>query len=120
MRKVSASEPQLRFDNERHRHAQFGGKEYVQIISVASRFEACSFDNVRVMSAALGAGLGVSEYVDCTFDRSRICFAVGGTYRLERCSFRDVELQHWFCFATEIVDCTFTGSLHTAVFNGRP
>jgi hypothetical protein len=42
----------------------------------------------------------------------------GGFSRFVRCSFQDVTVRNWICFAVEMIDCTFSGRLDTAIFNG--
>ena len=98
--------------------ADFSGRKLLQLSVAGSRLVGCRFANIRAQGASLGAGTQMSHYVDCTFDRSRLTLGGGGLARFERCSFRDVDLRHWFCFAVEFVDCTFTGKLRKAIFNG--
>lgn len=86
--------------------------------SIGSQFESCSFEGTRIGHGYFGAGQAASRYVDCIFDGVRAHFGAGGYARFERCSFRDVLLEDWFCFAVELVDCTFTGRLRRAFFNG--
>jgi hypothetical protein len=35
-----------------------------------------------------------------------------------RCSFQDVVIRNWICFAVELIDCKFSGRPETAIFNG--
>jgi hypothetical protein len=98
--------------------ANFSGRKLVQISVAGSTLTACRFDKIRAEHASLGGGRQMSRFVDCTFDGSRLTLGAGGFARFERCSFRDVDLRHWFCFAVELVDCTFTGRLRKAIFNG--
>ena len=42
----------------------------------------------------------------------------GGFSRFVRCSFHNVVIRNWICFAVEMIDCKFSGRLETAVFNG--
>jgi len=89
-----------------------------QLVVEGCEFRQSTFRSLSVDSASLGAGKAPSEYVDCIFDRCRFTLGPGGYARFERCSFRDVDLKDWFCFAVELVDCVFAGHLRTAVFNG--
>jgi hypothetical protein len=98
--------------------ADFSGRRLEHFSAGASRLEACRFDKVRIESASFGGGRAPSEYIECSFDGARIRFAPGGLARFARCSFRDVELRDWVCFAVELVDCVFTGRLRHAFFNG--
>ena len=79
---------------------------------------ACLQDRVQIQSAAFGSGRETSEFVDCTFNGARMNMAPGGFARFVRRSFRDVNIQDWACFTVEMIDCTFTGRLDTAIFNG--
>jgi hypothetical protein len=67
----------------------------------------------------LRAGRATSEYVDCSFIGSKIHMGPGGYARFVHCNFEDVLIDNWFCFAVELVECTFSGRLRKAVFNGR-
>lgn len=83
------------------------------------RFEECRFDGLRIArSASFGEGREQSLYIDCSFDGARIRYIDGGNSRFVRCSFRNVDLRDWFCFETELVECTFSGRLRNAIFNG--
>jgi hypothetical protein len=103
---------------EKLREADFSGRRLEYFSSEASRLEACRFDKARIESASFGAGRAPSEYLECSFDGARIRFGPGGFARFVRCSFRDVDLRDWFCFAVELVDCVFTGRLRHSFFNG--
>ena len=108
----------LTFDHERVSKADFSKRKLLQLAAVGSRFEQCRFDKIRVESCSLGAGKETSEYIDCSFDGARMHMGAGGYARFVRCSFRDVDLRDWYCFAVELVDCTFSGRLRKAIFNG--
>jgi hypothetical protein len=108
----------LSFDHEQLRGADFSGRKLVHFSSAGSRFEACRFDGTKLRSFSFGEGREVSEYIDCSFDGTRLTFAPAGYARFVRCTFLDADLRDWFCFAVELVDCTFTGRLRRAVFNG--
>jgi len=96
----------------------YSRRKLAQFSASGSRLEACRFDKTKMQDASLGAGRETSEYVDCSFDGARIRFGPGGYARFVRCSFRDVDLRDWFCFTVELIDCTFTGRLRKAFFNG--
>jgi hypothetical protein len=42
-----------------------------------------------------------------------------GEVRLERCQFVDSDLDGWFTWTADLVDCRFAGRLSGVVFNGR-
>ncbi|GAB3444385.1 hypothetical protein [Actinophytocola sediminis] len=86
---------------------------------VESRFERCRFENVRVDYFCFGAGKVMSEYIDCSFDGSRIRALGPGRARFVRCSFRDVRLTKWICKDAEFIDCVFTGVLREINFNAE-
>ena len=98
--------------------ADYSGRKLDQLVTVGARLEGCRFERVRVDDAALGAGGELSEFIDCSFNGARMRLGSGGHTRFVRCSFRDVDLKDWFCFAVELVDCTFSGRLRKAFFNG--
>lgn len=105
-------------DHEELHGVDFSGCKLVQFSAAGSRLEACRFDKTKIEDASFGAGRETSEYVECSFDGARIRFGPGGYARFVRCSFRDVDLRDWFCFTVELVDCTFSGRLRKAFFNG--
>lgn len=104
-------------------HARLNGKDYSgrtlrQFASIGSHLHACNFNQVRIQSAAFGSGRETSEFVECSFDGAQMDMAPGGFSRFVRCSFQDVVIRHWICLTVEMIDCTFSGRLETAVFNG--
>jgi hypothetical protein len=91
-------------------------KEKDWVIS-ESRFEGCSFENLRISSISFGAGKITSEYVDCSFDGSWIKALMPGRARFVRCSFRNVRMKKWICYDFEFIDCVFTGEITAVNFN---
>jgi hypothetical protein len=83
-----------------------------------SIFSNCDFGNVRIEDASFGGGRRQSTYTDCNFDGARIGFGTAGNARFVRCSFENVDLRHWCCFAVELIDCSFSGALRHSYFNG--
>lgn len=110
----------LTFEGQQVHEADLSGRRLVSLTTIGSVFERCRFERMRVESANLGAGVAVSEFVDCSFDGSRIRRMGGGFMRFVRCSFRGVDLQDWDSMYTELVDCTITGRLRSVQFWGKP
>jgi hypothetical protein len=106
-------------DRARLRGENYSDRKLLQFVSIGSRLIDCRFNNSSIRSAAFGSGQETSEFSDCTFDGARINMAPGGFARFIRCSFRNVEIQNWICFAVELIDCKFSGRLRRAIFNGR-
>lgn len=84
-----------------------------------SRLENCKFEGLKVAHFCFGSGFDVTEYVDCSFDGSRIKAINPGNARFVRCSFRDVRLHKWICNTVEMLDCEFTGTLTEVSFDAR-
>jgi hypothetical protein len=105
-------------DRERLHGVDYSGRKLVQFSAAGSRLEACRFDRTKIDDGSFGSGREMSEYFECSFDGARIRFGPGGYARFVRCSFGDVDLRDWFCFAVELIDCTFSGRLCKAFFNG--
>ena len=104
-------------------HARLHGEDYSgrtlwQFASIGSHLHACNFDQTKIRSAAFGSGRETSEFVECTFDGARMDMGPGGFSRFVRCSFHNVIVRNWICFEVEMIDCTFSGRLETAIFNG--
>jgi hypothetical protein len=104
-------------------HAQLHGEDYSghhlsQFVTIGCRLKDCHFDKAIIGQAALGSGQETSEYLDCTFDGAQLEMGPGGFARFVRCSFRDVDIRNWICFAVELIECTFSGRLKRAIFNG--
>lgn len=110
----------LKFDHEQRKGEDFSGRKLKGFSSHGCKFESCRFEKMRIESGGFGSGRVVSEYIDCSFDGSRISKMAGGYARFVRCSFRNVDLRDWFCFAVEMIDCTFSGKMKGCVFNGTP
>jgi hypothetical protein len=105
-------------NHARLRGEDYSGRDLLQFATVGSRLEGCRFDKVCIESASFGSGRETSEYIECTFDGAHLDMAAGGNARFIRCSFRDILIRDWFCFAVELVDCTFSGQMRKCVFNG--
>jgi hypothetical protein len=104
-------------------HARLDGENYsgrtlFQFASIGSHLRACNFDQARIQSASFGSGRETSEYVECTFNGAQMNMTPGGFSRFVRCSFQNVTLRSWICFAVELIDCKFSGRLEEAIFNG--
>src|ERR1700730_10902596 len=104
-------------------HARLHGEDYSgrtlwQFALIGSHLHACNFDQTKIRSAAFGSGRETSEFVECTFDGARMNMGPGGFSRFVRCSFHNVTIRDWICFAVEMIDCKFSGRLETAIFNG--
>jgi hypothetical protein len=100
------------------RERDYSDRRILQFITIGSHLEKCCFDNVRIDTAQFGCGRQTSEFFDCTFNGARIVMGSGGLSRFVRCTFNNVELKQWICLAVELIDCTFSGRLQTAIFNG--
>ena len=105
-------------DHARLHGENYSGRKLLQFASIGSHLHACNFDNTRIESAAFGSGRETSEYVECTFNGARMDMGPGGFSRFVRCSFQNIRIRDWTCFAVEMIDCTFSGRLETAIFNG--
>ncbi|GAC1339451.1 MAG: hypothetical protein NVSMB23_08480 [Myxococcales bacterium] len=96
----------------------FSGRRLESFTAIACRFIGCRFERMHIEDANFGAGRSDSEYVDCSFDGSRIRAEVAGSARFVRCSFRDVVIRNLLCHRVEFVECVFSGKLHVGYFNG--
>jgi hypothetical protein len=108
----------LVLDHARLHGQDYSGRTLRQFASIGSHLRACNFDNVQIQSASFGSGRETSEFVECTFDRARINMGPGGFARFVRCSFHNVTIRNWSCFAVELIGCKLSGRLDTAIFNG--
>jgi hypothetical protein len=111
-------EARLVLSRQRLVGADFSGRRLEQFSAEGSRFERCRFDAAVIEDASFGAGRSVSEYIGCSFKGAKLRIGPGGYARFVDCSFERTAIEHWFCFAVEIVGCTFSGRLHKVVFNG--
>jgi hypothetical protein len=100
------------------KNSDFSGKSFNQLSVAESRLEKCDFRNVKIKDASFGGGRRRSTYIDCNFDGARISFGTAGNARFVHCSFENVDLRDWCCFAVELIDCSFGGTLRHSYFNG--
>jgi hypothetical protein len=105
-------------DHARLDGENYSGRKLLQFASIGSHLRACNFDQTQIQSASFGSGRETSEFVECTFNGARMDMGPGGFSRFVRCSFRDVTIRNWICLSVEMIDCTFSGRLDTAIFNG--
>jgi hypothetical protein len=108
----------LTFEGAREYGQDFSGRTLDRFSAVASSFESCKFERMRVSDLCFGAGRNDSVYIDCSFDGARLSNISGGNARFERCSFRNVLLESFFCHDVEFVECTFSGKMVKGYFNG--
>jgi hypothetical protein len=106
-------------DHARLRGEDYSGRTFMQFATIGCRLEGCRFNTARIENAQFGSGRETSEFIDCSFDGACMEMGSGGYSRFVRCSFRDVDLSHWTCFTVELIECTFSGRLRKAIFNGR-
>jgi hypothetical protein len=106
----------LNLGNGTYTGEDFSNRDLDQLSGGTATVGNCSFDGSRIQDCDFGYRRG-AFWVDCSFDGVHIEHA-SGVARFERCSFRDVVLQEWWCFEVEMIDCVFTGLLNTVVFNG--
>lgn len=99
--------------------ADFSRRSLSMFGSVGSRLVKCRFDNAQIDDASFGAGREMSEYIECSFDGLRFWHG-SGFARFVRCSFKDIDVQNWLCFGTEMIDCVFSGRMKRCIFNGTP
>lgn len=105
-------------DHARLHGENYSGRKLLQFASIGSHLRGCNFDQMRIQSASFGEGRESSEFVECTFNGTRMDMGPGGFSRFVRCSFHDVTIRNWICLSVEMIDCTFSGRLDTAIFNG--
>lgn len=103
---------------QRVKSQDFRGKHLLQFSAEGAWLEQCVFDDAVIESASFGAGRVTSEYVGCSFNGAKIRMGPGGYARFVDCVFGNAVIENWFCFAVELVGCSFSGRLRKAVFNG--
>jgi hypothetical protein len=113
-----SSHARVVISNKRLVAQDFRGLELLQFSAEGSRLERCAFDGSVIESGSFGDGRATSEYADCSFRGVKIHMGPGGYARFVNCTFENVAIDNWFCFAVELVGCTFSGRLRKAVFNG--
>jgi hypothetical protein len=107
--------PNVFFDHVTARRVDFSGLRFLRFYADGCRFIGCDFSRVRVEWLPFGSG--GSLFRDCRFDGAYV--GDFGDVRLERCQFIDTDLEGWFTFAADLVECRFAGRLNGVVFNGR-
>jgi hypothetical protein len=113
-----SDQARLLLTNQRLVSQDFRGLELLQFSAEGAHLERCVFDGSVIESASFGAGRATSEYVGCSFSGAKIHMGPGGYARFIDCAFENVTIDNWFCFAVELVGCTFSGRLRKVVFNG--
>jgi hypothetical protein len=107
--------PNVWLDHVTMKGVDFSGLRLLRLYADDCRFIGCDFSRVQVDWLPFASG--GSLFRDCRFDGASI--GDFGDVRLERCQFVDTDLEGWFTFAAEIVDCRFAGRLNGVVFNGE-
>jgi hypothetical protein len=97
----------------------FSGRKLSQLTVVSSQLIRCRFEEVKASQVCFGAGGSLSNYEECVFDRMEFGAPAPGNARFVRCSFRDVRVRQFIGRFAEFVECTFSGLIENAVFDGR-
>jgi hypothetical protein len=93
----------------------FSGLRFHSFLTERCSFVECDFSDVHAQWLPFGDG--GSLFRDCSFRRASI--GDFGDVRLERCDFTNADLQGWFTWEADLVECRFAGRLSEVVFNGR-
>jgi uncharacterized protein YjbI with pentapeptide repeats len=107
-----------RFLRKTYRMTDWSGQKFEDFVPVGCTFEACLFEGCDFRHVCFGGGLEDSHYIRCSFDRSTIRATAPGNARFEQCSFQNVELIELLSHAVEMINCTFSGVIRAAFFNG--
>jgi len=110
-------DPLVFLDHVTQHGTDYSGRKLRMFTSVGSRFENCTFNKATVLDFRFGAGMEQSEYINCSFDHARLDVG-GGFARFVECSFQNADIRNWICFAVEMIDCMFSGTLRQVIFNG--
>jgi uncharacterized protein YjbI with pentapeptide repeats len=116
--KVDLSCVDPNFLHKTHRMADWSGRHFDNFVPVGCVFESCSFESCRFVQVCFGGGLEDSRYVNCSFDRSLIRATSPGNARFQSCSFLNVEIVEFLGHSIEMIDCSFSGVIRVAFFNG--
>ena len=108
----------LTIKNEKLKNADFSNKKLVRFCAVDSIFENCNFEKMRLECLSAGAGPGYSEYINCSFDGSKIKMFTPGHARFINCTFRKTILNDMFSFEADFINCVFSGKMKGIVING--
>jgi hypothetical protein len=93
----------------------FSGLRFHSFLTERCSFVECDFSDVHAQWLPFGDG--GSLFRDCSFRGASI--GDFGDVRLERCDFTDTNLEGWFTWEADLVECRFAGRLSDVVFNGR-
>ena len=116
--RVDLSYVNPRFLRKTHKNVDWSGQDLNHFVPVGCRFEACSFNNTNLLDACFGGGREDSFYIGCTFDRSTIRATAAGKAHFASCKFRNVDIEEFFAFCVEMIDCEVSGIVRKAFFNG--
>jgi hypothetical protein len=108
----------LTIKNEKLKNADFSNKKLVRFCAVDSIFENCNFEKMRLECLSAGAGPGYSEYINCSFDGSKIKMFTPGHARFINCTFKKAILNDMFSFEADFINCVFSGKMKGIVING--
>ncbi|RLK22579.1 hypothetical protein DER29_0414 [Micromonospora sp. M71_S20] len=89
------------------------------LVGIGACFERCRFEGLRFQDVALGSGMELSQYVECSFDGA-VLTGTAGYSQFVGCTFREAEIRDLTANYLEIVDCVFTGRIRSTTFWGAP
>jgi hypothetical protein len=115
---IKGADEQLVVTGQRLVGGVLSGRRLEYFCAIGSRFQQCSFRDVKFGSAVWGAGRTQSEYTNCCFDGATFRSVVPGNARFVNCSFRNVRIHELYGHDVELVDCVFSGCIDKGFLNG--
>ncbi len=109
---------QLVVEDQRIIGNDFSSRRLGLFCAIATRFQQCSFRDIRIEDAVWGGGKKRSEYVECCFDGAKFRSVAPGNARFVNCSFRDIRIYELYGFDVEFINCVFTGRIDAGYLNG--
>ena len=82
-------------------------------------FRRCAFTGMKG-EATLGIGRKRSKYYDCRFEDCRLTELRLGYSTLRRCHFVGAKIKNLFSSKSDLVDCTFSGSIASGIVQPVP
>lgn len=110
----------LKFSAQTLTQESFAGQSPNSFVAIGCSFVRCDFSRMRPRKMIFASGAVPTTYADCCFDEMSLSQSLVGPARFERCSFERVNIRGLSCDAAEFVECTFSGKLQRAYFNGTP
>ncbi|MFC4701486.1 hypothetical protein ACFO4O_15075 [Glaciecola siphonariae] len=109
----------LNFENKSITSRHIADHGVVAFSATNCKFVNCHFEKFNAREVCFGAGIGPTQYIDCTFSDVTIASNAPGRAIFKLCRFENVRFVKLFCTEIIFIDCSFNGTFEKGSLVGE-